>query len=217
VLFWLAVGIALNVLVAWFGSNFGPATQQWIQAREWSFWENRWPAPAPDGAMPPVRAQWDEYWWGRHYYALGTIEPTPREETDDEIALHWNGTVLGGQFESLRMDRYIVGWPCRSMTCWYTERWGLNPMSKVWHDAWTLEVNPRYAVLFPTKIIAGGFGLNTLFYTAAGWFLWRLPRWIRGLWRRGLGRCAACGYSLEGLTAAAACPECGVRINRAPR
>jgi hypothetical protein len=60
--------------------------------------------------------------------------------------------------------------------------------------------------LFP---IWPGFALNTLFYAAIAWGLWRIPILIRRHRRRIRGLCLKCAYNRAGLAPGARCPECG--------
>ena len=66
---------------------------------------------------------------------------------------------------------------------------------KTGNGLWYLGV-PTWAVFVATMMPAA--------------FLW----WpdIRSLWRRRVGRCAACGYDRRGLAADVKCPECGTSI-----
>jgi hypothetical protein len=87
---------------------------------------------------------------------------------------------------------------------------GYTPSSPGWEvsSGWTLSqyqwlpranFEPPTArfIAVPIWMIAAGIGV-------ASWCVWRAAR-------RGRGRCAACGYSRQGLGVDAPCPECGAR------
>lgn len=66
----------------------------------------------------------------------------------------------------------------------------------------------------PIIPIWGGLAFNIVFYAVAFWGISAVVRKRRQHFRQRAGNCAACGYCLEGVSAAR-CPECGSdRMNR---
>jgi hypothetical protein len=107
-----------------------------------------------------------------------------------------------------------VGWPCQSLYTWQEVELG-RAISNKWNWLASLPQTgprgspplPRYHEL-PLIPLFPGFAINTIFYAAIVWVLFITPRAIRKRVRRKRGQCAACGYSLRGITADK-CPECG--------
>lgn len=72
-------------------------------------------------------------------------------------------------------------------------------------DAWLNRTELR---ALPVRPLWGGFLADTALFGGAWMVLLALPRVVRGaLWHRS-GRCASCGYDLQG-TLDSPCPECG--------
>ncbi len=64
-------------------------------------------------------------------------------------------------------------------------------------------------VTVPTDPWWPGLALNVAFWSLATWSTLALAAAARRRFRQKKGLCASCGYALHGLSAAAACPECG--------
>jgi hypothetical protein len=76
----------------------------------------------------------------------------------------------------------------------------------------------RRPLSLPCGPLWSGFLIDTLFYAIILWLLMLDPFALRGLNRRGRGRCPKCGYDLRGqppeIGPGGGCPECG--WNRQP-
>ncbi len=114
-----------------------------------------------------------------------------------------------------------VGLPFRSIISTTTDPRVMLP-SSVWITYFAEVANPGAIVVsfWPPAVTIGGKGyplrpvwpgtfLNTAIYAALLFALSRLPVALRRRRRRRRNQCAACGYSLVGLTSPA-CPECGL-------
>lgn len=66
----------------------------------------------------------------------------------------------------------------------------------------------------PVRPMWQGLAINTAIYGSGLWMVWVVAfpgrRMLVGRMRARGGRCVGCGFSLAGLKAEAACPECGI-------
>lgn len=77
------------------------------------------------------------------------------------------------------------------------------------HYTWAVSLPASRVKTLPLLPIWPGFAINTIFYAAIAWTLWRIPLHLRRHRRRTRGLCVKCAYSRAGLSPAAPCPECG--------
>ncbi len=153
------------------------------------------------------------YWWmqisGQSLTMTGD-DPAYREIDLKALPSHMRPASID---DLVMMSWYHeTGWPWPAMTCgvhWETQIFNSNVIYSVSggiqlpRDA---EFNPR---ALPLRPLWPGFAVNTLVAAAAWWtLLWTATALRRG-WRRQRNRCTRCGYSLRGLPAGSACPECG--------
>ena len=106
------------------------------------------------------------------------------------------------------------GWPMRALATWGDVPDGRGSEVNLKHGVFLARIWPhRMAGGLPCILgwypIWGGVVLNTVFFAAAGFVLWRGPRIVRWVRRRRAGTCISCGYDLRGLGDGAVCPECG--------
>lgn len=124
--------------------------------------------------------------------------------------------------QTLRIARVSAGWPLPCLTGWH-ENEGAGPfvprderaVGLIAAPAW-LATTPRPPALesrLPTLPLWTGIIVDTLVmavaWTAVLLAFGAFKRGVLGVWRRFRRRCPACGYARAGLTAGAACPECG--------
>jgi hypothetical protein len=62
---------------------------------------------------------------------------------------------------------------------------------------------------FPCIPVWQGVAINTFFYAAIGWLMWRSVGFTRRRVRVFRQQCPSCAYSRTGLSAHIPCPECG--------
>lgn len=177
---WLLVGAAINIAVAWGLAAF-------MVPPEWRYHHTtgRWPTPTTVQAASPF--VWSRAilpaWWGRQECVTEDV-PAPSRTTLIE--------KFGVPMRSMQMQWHVTG-----------------PTSADEHGMWELPSTAggpaRYLPLLP---LWPGFLLCTAWYAMIAWALYRSPSAIRR-WRRRLGCCTTCGYSLTGLSPLAPCPECG--------
>ncbi len=138
----------------------------------------------------------------------------------------WEGSDLAVQPERLVVTE--SGWPARSLTQLYYHRSQGLPVQVVvvertpglswrggiqaWPDVTTFSMWPtRFAL--PLLPLWPGFAINTALYGMLILLALRTPGALRRTLRRRRGDCLACGYYLSGLSADAACPECGKDVS----
>jgi hypothetical protein len=189
-LIWAAIGLVINVLIAWALATINKP--EILREEQITVSQSHWPMPAPAG--------WPKYKHGE----VEEAEQGPHTET-----ILWGASRAGGAtFDSGRwyvMEVRTAGLPFRCLVEGWCEEYvqvGTPP---------PLNREHKYVLgWLPLWPLWPGFALNTLFYAALAWGLWQLPLAIRRRRRRTTGRCVACGYDLKGLAVGAACPECGL-------
>lgn len=103
------------------------------------------------------------------------------------------------------------GWPCAAVRCYVHE----EPEGPWSEGAIELRANrpaanrAMGAILLPFLPYWTGLLADTLFYAVLFAGLHQLAGFTMRARRRKRGRCAGCGYDLQGLDSSGACPECG--------
>lgn len=112
-----------------------------------------------------------------------------------------------------RIDTGLCGFPFR---CFRSEAW--FPATAWSPGAIVIEPEPELRgtlelgwmggnrLMLPLRPIWPGLVANVLFWSAATWAAFAIPRSLRARSRRKRGRCIACNHPLAG---SSACPECG--------
>lgn len=119
---------------------------------------------------------------------------------------------------------FQFGWPCRAMWgaedsrsfgCFVNSQPAVNTM-RLWnseHDYsgffWRYADEPHSGRV-PTGVLPLGFAANSALFAFAWIGLLVIPKRITRALRRRDNRCAACGYSRDGLALDTRCPECGL-------
>jgi hypothetical protein len=202
---WLAIGLGVNVLVAWgaavinqrlcyeemvrtmgdYPTDFPPGT--WLKPPETS-WPIRVPRDWPE--RPGAVAKIQQRAWTNTFAMFDFSDRSP-------------------EYCFASLDEY--GWPLRSVGNWScfsskapsrkSEFGGQIPLP---------EAARRKGVSgLPIRPSWPGLIVNTLLYAAIAWGMWQIPLALRRRRRCRAGRCARCGYDLAGLAAGTVCPECG--------
>lgn len=112
-----------------------------------------------------------------------------------------------------RIDTGLCGIPFRCFrseawfpaTGWTTESVSFDPEPEL---RGTLELGRigGNRLMLPLRPIGPGLAANVLFWSAATWAVFAIPRSLRARSRRKRGLCVACGHPLAG---SPTCPECG--------
>jgi hypothetical protein len=157
-----------------------------------------WPRPAPAS-------------WPRPAYHRWTIEGRLRY---DEFGNHWpagQGEYVHYRGRPHTMVGFPSGFPMPALSRWLLiEPGAKGGMQCSWaHETLTAKLPVVGTIGLGMAPLWPGFAVNTLFYAASAWGLWRMSFALHRRSRRRKGRCAWCGYDRAGLAAGAACPECG--------
>lgn len=190
-LLWPLLGAAATYAVAWSASLWaaggfksGPPITPAASANL------DWPAPVPADWTYPTSIT--EY--GFHGGAL-------------TVASH-----AAPPFRTCTLEVFRSGWPWRALTCSRRTDEHAGKIVQTWHAGGGVDRDPPTEIprSLPLKPLWRGFLLDTFFYTAIAWLLWRIPVSIRRrLWREHF-RCIHCGYNIATLPDNATdCPECG--------
>ncbi len=198
----LSVGFIVNVGVAWWyaidyqrksaadlerlaGAEIGsdPSPRPSVS--------RRWPIAVPKGWPDrPDQVTLDVIWGYSERSASAIVRPE------------------GGDFKFA--VRYEYGWPLRSVCDWW---YIAAPLKSPGTAGGFIHVpaNKRWPWLYklPWRPLWFGFMIDTIFFGTIVWALLQASIALRRWRRRGKGACVRCGYDLKGLTAGAACPECG--------
>jgi len=108
--------------------------------------------------------------------------------------------------ETEAVDILRAGWPFHALGGYKFEQANQTIEYGLWNipGSWTVKI-------LPLNVIWSGFILNSLIFGALIWTTFRGPFVLRRQLRIKRGRCAHCGYRLQGLSSNR-CPECGARI-----
>jgi len=201
-LFWLAIGAALNVAIAWGVSIFRFSNKY----TEWS--STSWPAYAP-GHWTESPAHWPIH--------VPHSWPPPDQRS---TALAWCGSRdrwSTGYLPYPWVDRFAWGFPFRSMAFYFRGAHGPTgiPHVEPVKGAFIIRTRkPPYHAI-PLRPVWPEFIGNTLFYGALAFAALRALRASRRWWRQRAGHCGRCGYDLHGIVGEV-CPECGTQIHYCP-
>lgn len=121
-------------------------------------------------------------------------------------------------FETFRFDRYLyvrrAGWPFTALEC--SAQRDTTDTPTISHSVpvpdWLHQADSPWFFRVPAQIPLKplpGFALDTVVYGLFFWMLYYASTQARRQFRIARNRCIKCNYSRAGLSAAAACPECG--------
>ena len=193
---WLISGAFIAVCVAWGGPHVARFTGDHFISRPRRPAQH-WPASYTRAAGRPDVVDRSDCWWGSH---------DDFQQGSRLVRLVRVGTPFAC-FEGT-WDASPV--PAPGMWLGYSgpTRYFTGPIASA-ADVWTVTVPKVGDLTFPHRPLWSGLLLNTLFWSATCWTLWRGPAALRRWrWRRA-GRCGTCGYELVGLPEGSRCPECG--------
>lgn len=195
----VGVGALLTIAVAWACALWVPLGVERDHAPGPLAWSRPVPADWPSSPLSRMEARR----FGRH----SVLE----DATDQRSVLRWlendpesNGAQRVPVFASW-VDR--SGWPWKALECQILPG---KIHSGIGVPYWMANQMGDDAVL-PLRVLWPGFALNTVFYACIAWVLAAAPSSLRRWLRVRRGRCQACGYDRQGITAV--CPECGARSN----
>jgi len=199
----LAVGVVVNVAVAW---GMTLVHQSRLAAPKVSRFGacSSWPVPVPS-SWPNVPAFATEL---VHHDLGRSVEQAVEANSKD-------GTLLV-------VTVHRTGWPCDSLRrASWSEMGAVGSLlgkgdlwtKSVWQRGLSVDwavagwhVRGKTLLLFP---VWPGFAVNTLAYGAMAWGLLFAPGVVRRWRSRKRGACVKCGYDLKGVAAGSVCPECG--------
>ncbi|HVU63895.1 MAG TPA: hypothetical protein VHC70_07955 [Phycisphaerales bacterium] len=187
--FWLIVGTAISLALAW----GGPYAGLWVGDHFIS--RSRQPA---------------ETWPGRTSTTYRSGSPDFLDIAD----CWWGSSESYCRFpDSVRRIRAGCPFPCVSgidaEITRYTSLGAYLPPTLSSEDYWWIKIPHVGTWSLPNRFLSAGLVLDALFWSVVSWAAWRGPAAFRRLrWRR-MGKCGQCGYDLKGLAAGARCPECG--------
>ena len=169
---------------------------------------------------PPYKRQVQtQTQFGRTYFT-SFRQPGEFGNSISTIAPHWSvlhhGTTYYFDNNLACTFELATGWPWRSMKAAYTHtRTRLRDCDILYGIEITSRSRvPSYVRLLPTRPIAAGFAMNSVFLGGAFWLFLFAFRWGRSAVWMLQNRCPWCGYDLRGADHEA-CPECGKEIRKA--
>ncbi|MCB9859540.1 MAG: hypothetical protein H6815_03735 [Phycisphaeraceae bacterium] len=223
----LVLGAMTTVLVAWIVAYVQPFNRifpetvagvqrdaymlkegRWIGRYSWDLWYRTtrrsfwaWPISRP---VPPDSAAW-EFFTVAELNRSGSEFPIVPVTSADTFLLTTPDDAQ--MFFSAATDR--IGMPLQAleMKVRYskTAYIGVESVSAV-RFRWT---HFNIDVMFPTRIVTGGFVFDTIFFGVMEYLLSLAPEKFVRWNRRRRGRCVYCCYDRAGLGDNHACPECG--------
>lgn len=208
----LAVGVVLNVTVAWMCAAWlePPSGEYTSSFQPGRYWAVRWREGV---GLTLVTSSWSSGWGrgkGRPPIAVDRHLPNWAAPTPPDPSL--DVTV-----ESQHIDS-ASGWPYLAMASGILIRFRDDPPQTLTVETSGIAIGPlginEDSRAYPLRPIWPGFALNTLFYTLVGALFWfgfiEGSRRFCRLIRRMRGHCQKCGYDLRNRTSMG-CPECGWR------
>ena len=201
----LAIGAAVNILVAWALALWAPAPMRIIGPAAGNPPPAAWPRPVPAHWLAPDFAR----------------TRASRGITRHEV---FAGYRSGNYLSTTGFEVYQAGLPLRSLE-WERrfDRRGFlvpprNSLASYWlHDGiapprWLPRADDAAWRRVPIEPVWAGLAANTALYAALAWGALFAPGIARRSRRRRRGWCVACAYDLAGLPL---CPECGAAAGAA--
>lgn len=201
---WMCVGVSINVIVASVILNYGlrtarpdPFSPVTTMPGDWTLAAPSWPAPQ--------RSRLDRWWWGDRLLLSWNPDPTLLRQISEGFI-----SDEQEQFADRRVDRYRVGLPLATASCWYIQTSSPKPFGTYgWNSVLFTSLPGAGDIVIPLRPIWAGLLVNSFVFGFGLWTLSRIPGVLRRRQRRRNGRCQNCGYDRIGLTRQSPCPECG--------